>query len=207
MGLTEYYGRFVKDYGRIARPLTSLLKKNEFMWNDETTSAFEALKQAVTNLLVLIFPDIQKEFTVETDASGTCIGAVLSQNKRLIAFLSQGYSCQGRIKSVYERELLAIVKAITKWQAITKWLHFLAGKEFVIKTEQRSLKYLLDQKAVSTIQQRWVSKSIGLKYKIEYTPGVDNKVANALSKRPHQEAAYQYTMVTPPTLDTILLKK
>jgi len=201
LGLTGYYRRFVKDYGRIARPLTNLLKKNGFVWNEEAGHAFEALKQAVTHLPVLILPDFQKEFTVETDASGTGIGAVLTQDKRPIAFLSQAFSSQGRIKSVYERELLAKVKAVTKWK------HYLAGKEFVIKTDQRSLKHLLDQKAVSTIQQRWASKLIGLKYKIEYKSGVDNKVADALSRRPQLETALQYTMVPPHTLDTELLKK
>lgn len=103
---------------------------------------------------------------------------MLSQNKRPITFLSQAFSSQGRIKSVYERELLAIVKAVTKWK------HYLAGNEFVIKTDQRNLRHLLDQKAVSTIQQRWASKLIGLKYMIEYKPGVDNKVVDALSRSP-----------------------
>ena len=201
LGLTGYYRRFVKDYGRIARPLTNLLRKNGFVWNEEAGHAFEALKQSVTHLPVLILPDFQKEFTVETDASGTGIGAVLTQDKKPIAFLSQAFSSQGRIKSVYERELLAIVKAVTKWK------HYLAGKEFVIKTDQRSLKHLLDQKAVSTIQQRWASKLIGLKYKIEYKPGVNNKVVDALSRRPQLETALQYTMVPPHTLDTELLKK
>lgn len=60
--------------------------------------------------------------------------------------MSQAFSSEGRIKSVYERELLAIVKAVTKWK------HYLTGKEFIIKTDQSSLKHLLDQKAVSTIQ-------------------------------------------------------
>ena len=91
--------------------------------------AFQELKRAVTNLLVLVLPDFQQEFTVETDASGVGIGAVLSQNKRPIAYLSQAFSSQGRIKSVYERELLAIVRAVTKWK------HYLSSREFVIKTD------------------------------------------------------------------------
>ena len=78
--------------------------------------AFQELKRAITNLPVLVLPDFQQEFTVEMDASGVGIGAVLSQNKRPIAYLSQAISSQGRIKSVYERELLAFVRAVTKWK-------------------------------------------------------------------------------------------
>lgn len=129
LGLTGYYRRFVKNYGQIARPLTDQLKKNSFDWNEAATSAFQALKAAVSALPVLVLPDFQQEFTVETDASGMGIGAVLSQNKRPIAFLSQAFSSQGRIRSVYERELLAIVKAVTKWK------HYLSSKEFIIKTD------------------------------------------------------------------------
>ena len=108
--------------------------------------AFQELKRAITNLPVLVLPDFQQEFTVEMDASGVGIGAVLSQNKRPIAYLSQAISSQGRIKSVYERELLAFVRAVTKWK------HYLFSQEFVIKTGKRSLRHLLEQKSVSTIQ-------------------------------------------------------
>ena len=195
LGLTGYYRRFVKNYGQIARPLTDQLKKSGFAWNEEATKAFQELKEAVTHLPVLILPDFQQEFTVETDASGLGIGAVLSQNKRPIAFLSQAFSNEGQIKSVYERELLAIVKAVTKWK------HYLSSKEFVIKTDQRSLRHLLEQKSVSTIQQRWASKLTGLKYRIEYKPGVENKVADALSRRFPSETLATLTLTAPHTLD------
>lgn len=130
MGLTGYYKMFVKSYGLIARPLIDLLKKDGFKWEDKATQAFNKLKEVVTQLPVLVLPDFQKEFTVETNASCTEIGVLLFQDKRPIAFLSQA-----SIRSVYKRELLAIVMAITKWK------HYLTGNEFVIKTDQRSLRH------------------------------------------------------------------
>ena len=153
------------------------------------------LKVAITNIPVLAMPNFQQEFIVETDASGTGIGVVLSQNRRPIVYLSQAFSEKGRFRSVYERELLAIVKAVTKWK------HYLAGKEFVIKTDQRSLKHLFDQKPISTIQKRWTSKLSGLTYRIEYKPGVDNKVADALSRRPPSEEMLQFKLSAPSSLD------
>lgn len=153
------------------------------------------LKKAVTSMPVLVLPDFSKKFTVETDASGEGIGAVLSRDRRPIAFLSQAFSTKGRIKSVYERELLAIGKAVTKWK------HYLTGKEFAIKTDQRSLRHLLDQKAVSTVQQRWAAKLIGLNYRIEYKPGVENRVADALSRRPHIEKSSQLSLNAPLSVD------
>lgn len=115
--------------------------------------------------------------------------------------MSQAFSDNGRMKSVYERELLAIVKAVSKWK------HYLTGREFVIKTDQRSLRHLLEQKAVSSVQQRWAAKLIGLNYRIEYKPGVENRVADALSRRSQVRELQQLTLTAPLTLDKAALEE
>ena len=101
-----------------------------------------------------------------------------------LLFLSKALSVKNLGLSVYEKELLALVMAVTKWR------HYLVGNHFIIRTDHQSLKYLLDQKLNTTIQHKWMTKLLGLDYKIEYKKGVDNRVADALSRRHttgHQE--------------------
>jgi len=116
LGLTGYYRKFVSGYAQIVFPLTELLKKNAFQWNSETNSAFEKLKQLMMNTPVLSVPDFSKTFVVETDASSTGIGVVLSQEGRPVAYFSRKLSPKMIAASAYIRELYAITEAVTKWR-------------------------------------------------------------------------------------------
>ena len=80
MGLCSYYRRFIENFARIARPLHSLTKKGcRFQWSDECQSAFQLLKDRMTEAPVLAMPSGEGEYVLDTDASGESIGAVLSQ--------------------------------------------------------------------------------------------------------------------------------
>lgn len=145
--LAGYYRKLVKGYACISRPLTNLLKKGEFCWSDEANYAFEALKKVLSSAPALALTDFSKQFEIETDASNGGIGAVLMQGGHPLAFLSKALGPKWQKLSVYEKELLAIVTAVQKWE------QYLSGQQFVIRTDQKSLKWLLQQKISTPFQQ------------------------------------------------------
>lgn len=176
LGLAGYYRRFVRDFGIIARPLTALTKKDAFQWTEEGQLALDKLKKALCSAPVLALPQFDKPFVVETDACSTGIGAVLMQEGHPLAFISRHLKGKQLSLSIYEKELLAVVFAVQKWR------HYLLTNHFVIKTDRRSLKYLLEQRLNTPIQQQWLPKLLEFDYEIQYKEGKDNVVADALSR-------------------------
>ena len=89
LGLTEYYRKFVRSYGLLARPLTNLLKKWQFNWNKDAEEAFVKLKQPMTKTPILSMSNFNDIFIIEAYALGDDIGAVLQQNGKPIALMSR----------------------------------------------------------------------------------------------------------------------
>lgn len=161
LGLAGYYRRFVKSFGTIAGPLHALTKTESFLWSDEAETAFHALKAAMCHAPVLALPLFDKQFVVETDACGQGIGAVLMQEGRPLAYISRQLKGKQLHLSIYEKELLAVIFAVRKWR------HYLLPSHFIIKTDQRSLKYLLEQRLNTPIQQQWLPKLLEFDYEIQ----------------------------------------
>jgi hypothetical protein len=138
---------------------------------------------------VLSLPDLNKPFVVETDASGSGIGAVLMQEGHPISFISISLGPQQQALSIYEREMLAILHAVTKWR------HYLWGRHFTIRTDHVSLKYLLAQKVSFPSQHIWLAKLLGFDYNIECRKGKENIIVDALSRCTNREL-FALTMST-----------
>ena len=136
LGLTGYYRKFIRHYGMTSRPFTALLKKGTpFQWTVATHEAFFLLKQALTEAPVLAIPNFHQPFILETDASDTGLGAVLMQDGHPLAFLSKPLCPKNQALSTYEKECMAILMAVEKWRP------YLQHKEFITKTDHKSLLY------------------------------------------------------------------
>jgi hypothetical protein len=166
--LTVYYIKFIKGYGSFAAPLIAMLKKNAFHWDATAREAFQKLKATVTEAPVLALPNFAQPFVIECNASGLGIGAVLMHEGKPIAYLSKALKGMALLMSTYEKELFALVTAIQKWRP------YLLGQSFVVKTNQQSLKFLLEQKVGTHFQQKWITKLLGYDFTVEYKKGVEN---------------------------------
>ena len=186
LGLAGYYRKFIKDFGLIAAPLTRLLRRDAFAWDDDATTAFHALKHALTTGPVLQMPDFAKLFVVDCDASGAGFGAVLHQGAGPLAYFSKPFAARHLKLAAYERELIGLVQAVRHWRP------YLWGRHFSVRTDHYSLKFLLDQRLSTVPQHQWTSKLFGFDFSVEYRPGRLNTVADALSRR-DSEAAVEDT--------------
>ena len=149
MGFTRYYRYFIYTYSAIARPLLELTRKaTTWHWNAEQQQAFETLRNRMCEQPVLRQPDFNKTFFVHVDASAYGVGAVLCQegseinNKKPkqhpLAYYSATFTPTERNYDVYERELLAVIKALNHWKAYLKW----TTKPFTIYMDHANLLYL-----------------------------------------------------------------
>lgn len=182
LGLAGYYRKYVRNYASISKPLTQLLHKNApFVWTSESQIAFDTLKQALVNAPVLALPDFSCQFIVETDACDQGIGAVLIQKNHPLAFVSKALGPRNRGLSTYEKEYMAILLAVEQWRS------YLQHSEFIIRTDHASLAHLQDQRLHTPWQHKVFTKLMGLQYCIVYKKGCENRVADALSRRPHPE--------------------
>ncbi|XP_021754616.1 uncharacterized protein LOC110719943 [Chenopodium quinoa] len=117
LGLAGYYRRFIKDYSKIARPMTNLMKKEcKFIWSPECEEAFQTLKEKLTTAPVLALPDESKEYEVYSDASKFGLGCVLMQARRVIAYASRQLKTYEQNYPTHELELAAIVFSLKIWR-------------------------------------------------------------------------------------------
>ena len=182
LGLANFYRRFVKDFSKIAAPLTSLTGNVPFVWSPAAETSFQSLKTALTTAPILCLPDSSKPFILECDASKFAIGQVLCQgegrDRRVVAFESRKMIPAEVNYPVHDQELLSVVHGLKKWR------HYLHGGRVRVITDNWATKFLLTKPELNKRQAGWLDFIQEFNLEIIYRPGKDNTVADALSRRP-----------------------
>jgi phospholipid-translocating ATPase len=184
LGLCGYYRRFIPAFSSIATPLSDLTRKNKgnkVVWSPECESAFVSLKEALVNYPVLTTPDWASVFILQTDASNTGLGYVLSQkdsngDEHPIAYGSWKLLPREQRYSTIEREALAIVSGIKHYRV------YLEGTKFQIETDHDPLSHLANLKDSHGRLARWALSLQDFDFKISHRAGSKNANADGLSR-------------------------
>src|SRR5271156_3241627 len=186
LGFGNYYRQFIHAYGDLTKPLNDLLKKNvQFEWTQERQDIFELLKKKFQESPVLQMPDMTKPFIVESDASKYASGAVLRQQDsngdwHPCAYISKSFNETERNYEIYDRELLAIIRALTDWR------HYLVGSPHVVTvlSDHRNLTYFRTTQKLNRRQARWSLFLADYNIQLVHMPGTQMVQSDALSRRP-----------------------
>ena len=189
LGLCSYYRRFIRGFSTIAAPLNKLLEKSHrFEWDDDCQTSFEMLKQTLVSDNVMAYPNDDGMFILDTDASATGIGAVLSQLQwdetsqkeveRPVAFASRTLTRTQRRYCTTRRELLAVVCFVRHFR------HFLLGRKFLIRTDHSSLRWIMSFREPTDQMARWLEILSQFEFVIEHREGKKHSNADSLSRTP-----------------------
>ena len=184
LGLVSYYRRFIKSFATVAKPLHRLTEKTTtFKWTTQCQEAFGYLKHCLVSAPILAFPNYNKPFILDTDASDAGIGAVLSQlddsgRERVIAYASGTLSKPERRYCVTRKELLSVVTFIRQFRP------FLLGQKFTLRTDHGSLTWLSRFKQPEGQLARWIEKLQEYNFDIVHRPSKKHSNADSLSRLP-----------------------
>lgn len=189
LGLAGYYRKFIRDFAKITKPLTIHLKSENGRVKAKQSSkvpvaldqaaieAFKKIKVLLQEQIELYQPDFNKPFQLTTDASNFAIGAVLSQDRHPITFVSRTLTTTEQNYATNEKEILAIVWALQKLR------NYLYGvSDLTIYTDHQSLIHSISEKNPNTKLKRWKNFIAEFGAEVKYKPGYQNIVADALSR-------------------------
>jgi hypothetical protein len=191
MGFCNFYRRFIKGFSAIVKALTALTKSEykdfTFPWALDSVQekAFQDLKQAFTQAGLLAHFDPNKETFVESDASDYVVAAVLSQKNAEgvlvpIAFLSTKMTPAECNYEIYDKELLAIVRAFEEWRPELSGIADLVQ----VITDHKNLEWFMTTKQLNRRQARWAEFLSEFNFLITYRPGTQGTKPDSLTRRP-----------------------
>ena len=160
LGVLGYQRPFIPHYTDIARPLTTLTKKDHpFSWTPECRTALDTLINAITQGPTLAQPDLSIPFFLWVDALAYATGAILTQKDnrgkhRAVGFLSKTFNEAERNYDIHNRELLAVFRALSHWQ------HLLLSSPFevTVLTDHKNLEYYKEPHHINRCIARYVQR-------------------------------------------------
>jgi hypothetical protein len=187
--LAGYYRRFIKDFSKISKTMTKLLKKNKaFEWTAECQASFQELRKHLTLAPVLVLPNLTKKFNIYCDASRQGLGSVLMQEGQVVCYASRQLRNHEENYPTHDLELAAVVHALKIWR------HYLVGHHCEIDSDHKSLKYIFTQNDLNLRQRRWLELIKDYDLRINYHIGKANVVADALSHKKYCNATFARRM-------------
>jgi hypothetical protein len=144
--LASYYRKFIKNFAKVATPLTNLLKKSSgiYEWDGACKEAFETLKNILVKAPMLKLPDFDKDFEIHSDAFDFAIRGVLVQDGRPVAFESKKLSEMERKWPTHEKEMWVVIHCFKTWG------HYTGSKDVLVWTDNVTLKYFVIQPKLSS---------------------------------------------------------
>ena len=181
ISLCSYYRRWIKNFADLSEPIYAVSKSEKhFHWGEKQENCFNRLKAVMKSAPVLCFPDFNKPFKLDTDASSTAIGAVLSQldgvTEKVVAYSSKQLNAAQRNYCATDRELLAIISALQTFR------YYLLGKRFTLVTDHQPLTYLKSIKDPHGRRGRWLMQLEEFDFDIIYRSGKKHINADSLSR-------------------------
>jgi hypothetical protein len=185
LGFINFYRRFIRDFSTVAHPLHNLTRKdNIWSWKEAEQKAFQSLKDLITSSPILVHPDINRQFRLETDSSDYATGAVLSQlcddgKWRPVGFYSKSLSEVERNYDIHDKELLSVIRGLTEWR------HLLEGapQKIEILNDHQNLTYFTTAQNLNRRQARWSLFLSRFDFVMIHRPGKKSGKPDALSRR------------------------
>lgn len=183
LGLCSYYRKFIEHFASIARPLHKLTSKDvKFAWCQLCQEAFIALKTLLITAPILAYPQREGQFTLDTDASGECVGAVLSQEQqgieRVIGYFSKSLMKAEMNYCVTRKELLAVVLAVKHFHV------YIYGQKVNLRTDNSAVSWMRSLKCPTGQTARWLEVLGCYDLDVKHRAGRSHGNADGLSRKP-----------------------
>jgi RNase H-like domain found in reverse transcriptase/Reverse transcriptase (RNA-dependent DNA polymerase)/Integrase zinc binding domain len=216
LGFCNFYRRFIRDYGRVAAPLTQLTRKDQvFQFDQDCVRAFEQLRTALIHAPLLAHFDVDRHCLIETDASDMVVAAVFSQlgldgEYHPVAYFSKSMAPAEMNYPIHDKEMLAIVRAFEHWRSELQG----TGHPVEVLTDHKALEYFMSTKSLSARQARWAEVLSRYNFKILYRPGKTNTAdpltrmdTDTLALNQAKESSRQQQLIPTDALDLQIVRE